>query len=248
MNDIERQVRDTLRRHEDEAPLFDASDARRASRRTRRRQILNVAALSIGSIALMIGVGVGVDGLLRADPGPTVLHQPPSVVTPTPSDAAVAGWPTASSHNPAGVYSWDKSRCGSYQPGSGYCGMGLMHNGQSRGSGNVDMLFLGVPGRLIPHRGQTAVSVAGFEGTYRQFIGGRQSPGPSWMNGLPTEEWMVDIQGTTVTILLIAEHGARETELADAHAIIGSIRAEPQDNDLGFRLDFTLTTNDWDSG
>ena len=51
-----------------------------------------------------------------------------------------------------------------------------------------------------------------------------------------------------VNILVIAEHGVRETELADAHAIIESIRMEPQDNRLGFRLDFTLTTNDWDSG
>ena len=59
----------------------------------------------------------------------------------------------------------------------------------------------GVPGRLIPHRGQTTVTVAGLEGTYRQFIG-ENSPA-SWMDGLPTEEWMVDIQGTTVTILLV---------------------------------------------
>ena len=59
---------------------------------------------------------------------------------------------------------------------------------------------------------------------------------------------MVDIQGTTVTILLIAEPRAPEAELAEAHEIIESIRVEPQDNDLGFRLDFTLTTNTWDSG
>ena len=59
---------------------------------------------------------------------------------------------------------------------------------------------------------------------------------------------MVDIEGTTVTILLTAEHGARETELAEAHEIIESIRMEPQDNRMGFRLDFTLTTNQWDSG
>ena len=59
---------------------------------------------------------------------------------------------------------------------------------------------------------------------------------------------MVDIQGTTVTILLIAEPGAPEAELAEAHEIIGSIYMDPQDNELGFRLLFTLTTNTWDSG
>ena len=88
--------------------------------------------------------------------------------------------------------------------------------------------------------------MAGFEGTYRQFIG-KDSPA-SWMNGLPTEEWMVDIQGTTVTILVIEESRARNGELADAHRIVESIRMEPQDNELGFRLDFTLTKNGWDSG
>ena len=88
--------------------------------------------------------------------------------------------------------------------------------------------------------------MAGYEGTYRQFIG-KNSPA-RWMDGLPSEEWMVDIQGTTVTILLIEEPRARETELAEAHDIIDSMRAEPQDNELGFRLDFTLTTNTWDSG
>ena len=33
-----------------------------------------------------------------------------------------------------------------------------------------------------------------------------------------------------------------------ADAIIDSIRAETADNHLGFRLVFTLSTNDWDSG
>ena len=68
------------------------------------------------------------------------------------------------------------------------------------------------------------------------------------MNGLPTEEWMVDIQGTTVTITIVAEPEAPAAELAEAHEIVDSIRMQPQDNDLGFRLDFTLTTNTWDSG
>ncbi len=242
MNDLDAQIRDTLRRHEDEAPLFDASDARRASRRTRRHQMLNVAAISVSTLAVVIGLVAGVGGLLRADRGPTVLHQPPSVVTPTPSAAdRVYGWPTTS-HNHAGVYSWDKSRCGS----TGYCVMGLMHNGQSGGSGDVYIIFRGVPGRLIPHRGRTQVTVAGYEGTHRRFI--EENSPTGWMNGLPTEEWMVDIRGTTVTILLLAQPGARRPELADAHAIVGSIRAEAQENRLGFRLDFTLTNNEWDSG
>jgi hypothetical protein len=68
------------------------------------------------------------------------------------------------------------------------------------------------------------------------------------MDGLPTEEWMVDIQGTTVTVLLVEEPRARQTELAEAHDIIQSMHVQPQDNELGFRLNFTITTNTWDSG
>jgi hypothetical protein len=92
-----------------------------------------------------------------------------------------------------------------------------MHNGYKPGSGDVTFLFEGVAGELIPHRGETAVTVAGHEGTYRRFI---KSGG--WMNGLPAEEWMVDIQGTTVTITLAEGPKALEAELTEAHEIIDS--------------------------
>ena len=82
MNDLEREIRETLHRHEYDAPPFDPSDAGRALGRTRRRQILNVAALGIGSAALVVGVVAGLGGLVRADRGPTVLKPPPSVATP----------------------------------------------------------------------------------------------------------------------------------------------------------------------
>ena len=118
-----------------------------------------------------------------------------------------------------------------------------MHNGYKPGSGDVTIVFYCVPGKVIPHRGETAVTVAGHEGTYRRFI---RSGG--WWKGLPTEEWTVDIQGTTITITLTEGPKARAAELAEAHEIIESIRAEPWDNGLGFRLVFTLTTNTWDSG
>ena len=82
--------------------------------------------------------------------------------------------------------------------------------------------------------GATAVTVAGHEGTYRR-IDGR-------------EQWTVVIEGKTIAIVLEARPGTSAADLADAHAIIDSMRTEPQDNYLGFRLVFTLGTNDWDSG
>lgn len=242
MNDLEQQVRDTLLRHQDDAPAFDISDAPRVARRTRRRQARNVVVGAIGAAAVIVAL-VGLGGIVRADRSPTVLDTPsPSVSTPPPTDADVSGWPGRSSRNPVGVYSWDGIPFPEFPNQS----LGLMHDGQSRGSGDVNIVIRGVPGRIIPHRGRTAVTVAGYEGTYRQFIGENNPAG--WMDGFPTEEWMVDIQGTTVTILVIEEPRARNAELADAHRIIESIRMEPQDNELGFRLDFTLTRNGWDSG
>ena len=62
------------------------------------------------------------------------------------------------------------------------------------------------------------------------------------------EEWVVEIEGRTIAIHLTARPDTSSADLADALGIIESMRTEPQDNGLGFRLVFTLTTSDWDSG
>ncbi len=247
MNDLEREVRDTLLRHQDDAPSFDTSEAHRVAGRAHRRQVRNVVIGGIAGIATVIVAFAGLGGLVRADRPPIVLDRPPSspmcVVKPGPDEAEIYGWPDRT-RNPAGVYSWDGP------PSSAFIGEGFMHNGYKPGSGAVNILVKGVPGRLIPHRGQTSVTVAGCAGTYRRFVRDDGWPGISG----PSEEWMLDIRGTTVTITLIAERpsrndpGAREVEVVEAHEIIESIRAERWDNALGFRLIFTLATNTWDSG
>ena len=104
-----------------------------------------------------------------------------------------------------------------------------MHNGY--GSGDVEISF--VP----PEAGVTGdnVTVAGHDGIYRKINDG-------------LEEWIVEIDGTTIAIRLTARPNASQTDVADAHAIIELMRYEPQGNSLGFRLVFTLTNNEWDSG
>jgi hypothetical protein len=108
-----------------------------------------------------------------------------------------------------------------------------MHNGY--GSGDVEIRLDVVRGGAISDGGGTAVTVGGHDGIYRR-IDAQQ------------EKWIVDIEGTTIAILLSARPGTSQIDLADAHAIIDSIRTDPRDNNLGFRLVFTLTTDDWDSG
>ena len=248
MNDLEQEVRDTLLRHQGEAPSFDVSDARRAAGRAHRRQVRNVVVGGIAGAAVVIVAFAGLGELIRADRSPKVLNPPsPSrmcVATGTaPGDLEVDGWP-GPTRNPAGVYSWDKNEDAGGREG-------FIHNAYSPGSGDMTILVEGETGRLIPHRGQTAVTVAGCEGTYRRFDGeggGEDSLSGDFAERGTVEEWMVDIQGTTVTISLAAKPGAPQAEVAEAHKIVESIRAEPQDTPLGFRFIFTLTTNTWDSG
>jgi hypothetical protein len=120
-----------------------------------------------------------------------------------------------------------------------------MHNGNGSGDVSIHLHVLPegtvsvLPERAISDAGTIAVNVAGHEGIYRR-IDARQ--------GDEQEEWVVDIDGTTISILLTAARRTSASDLAEAHAIIDSFRVEPQDNDLGFRLVFTLTSNDWDSG
>jgi Tol biopolymer transport system component len=150
---------------------------------------------------------------------------------PTSEGEVVLGWPDTNK-NPPGVYSWDGSSCAST-----YCSVsaagGFMHNGY--GSGDVEIRLDVLPEETISDDGATAVTVAGHDGIYRRIDTGR-------------EEWIVDIEGTTIAIRLTARPGTSQTDLADAYAIVESMRTEAQDNNLGFRLVFTLTTNDWDSG
>jgi hypothetical protein len=108
-----------------------------------------------------------------------------------------------------------------------------MHNGY--GSGNVEIVLeAGGHGDISAAEG-TRVTVAGHDGVYRRLDAER-------------EQWLVEIEGTTLSIVLSAEPGTSQADLAEAHAIIDSMRTEPRDNDIGFRLVFRLTTEDWDSG
>jgi hypothetical protein len=89
-----------------------------------------------------------------------------------------------------------------------------------------------------PMPGHVAV-VAGYEGTYR-----KQPVGPP--TGARDEVWVVGIEVTMITIAVSAETGVTEAELAEAHAIVESVRTEPWETQAGFRMIFTLPPG-WDS-
>ena len=146
--------------------------------------------------------------------------------SPSPRDEVVHRWPDTT-ENPAGLYAWGGRSCGPS------CNIGFMHNGY--GSGDVEITIDVVPGPA-PDDGGNVVTVAGHDGVYRRIDARR-------------EEWIVDIEETTLAIRLTTRRGTSDADLTEAHAIIDSMYTEPTDAaPYGFRLVFRLTTADWDSG
>ena len=238
MNDLERNIRDTLAGHESDAPAFDVADARRAAGRAHRRQVRNVGVGAIAGAAAAFVAFAGLGGLMRADRPSTVLHPPSSpptcVASPVSDDAEVNGWPGTGRNQP-GVYSldWVKDRDGDPR------NEGWMRNTFSPSPGHIEIVFQNAPERLNAPLRHTVVLGAECEATYRLVAGPL----------VTVEKWKLYVEGWTVIITLTAEPGASEAEVTEAHEIIESIRAERRDNELlGFRLLFTLTTDTWTSG
>lgn len=195
----------------------------------RRRWV--AAALVILITAIGVRLLENVDGILQPADQPTMTSTTTRSTLASSADssphALVRGWPDTNS-NAAGLYSWNGSSCAGAS-----CTQGFMHNGF--GSGDVDITFAVLPDGSISNFGATEVTVAGYNGIHRQIDALR-------------EEWLVDIEGRVIAITLIVEPDTAQADLAEAYAIIDSIRTEPMDNYLGFRLVFELSTNDWDSG
>lgn len=211
----------------------------------KRRPILTLAlAGALLAIAAVVGLqlvtrwNVGITNPTpEASTSPTPGASPlpgimPNAPAASPTDGKVAyGWPDTS-ENAAGVYSWDGHSCGRL-PSAGDCAVGWMHNGY--GSGDIEITVHVIPGRYYCPADGTAVTIAGHDAIYR----------PDHPLG---ESWRAEIEGTTICIILSATPGTSESDLAKAHAIISSMRTDPRDNDLGFRLVFELKTDGWDSG
>jgi hypothetical protein len=156
-----------------------------------------------------------------------VLDQPASIEASVPTAAAqVHDWPSGN-RNPPGLYSWDDVP----EPLTGI--EGFIHNGYK--SSDVQITVATLPELMVPAEGATPDVVAGHDGLY-------------YRAGRNREEWFVRIEGHWIVIGVTWGRYSSPVALADAEAIVASMRTEPRDNALGFRLVFTLTNNDWDSG
>ena len=70
MIDVERLVRDTLARHEAEAPTPDPLEAHPMAVRTRRRQMLNAVGASVIALVIAFGAASGISALRAEGPKP----------------------------------------------------------------------------------------------------------------------------------------------------------------------------------
>jgi len=189
---------------------------------TIRRRTTGVVAASVTAVLLICVLSLT---LLAGRPG-TV--EPAPAPTLSPSPYAGNGWPDTTRNAP-GVYALDGDRCE-----HAACNVGFIHNGY--GSGDVDIRIDVDPKMAAadPEDGASVV-VAGHDGIYQR-------------TDAQHEQWIVDIEGTTTIIELKAKPDTSRADLSEAHAIIDSMRIEPDNNSLGFSLVFTIKTNDWDSG
>ena len=152
-----------------------------------------------------------------------------SPVTASPITETIHGWPDAR-RNPAGLYSWP------VRPGT----RTWMHNLGTSISDSVELMFYAAdradgPGSLV----SPTVSRSWLQ------IGDPSYEHPARVLDVHTEVWLLDVNGTRVTILLDSFPDTDPALLAEAQAVIESIVVEPTES--GYRLVFRLLRG-WDSG
>jgi hypothetical protein len=143
------------------------------------------------------------------------------------------GWPGAYS-NPPGKYSWGSANSPNVR--MGWMHSALLGEGSSVIIGTSVVITFAYSGDADVD-GPDAVIIGGYPGTYQELIG---------QDGARTRRWLLEIEGTRVTITMTAEPNSTVAQLAEVDAIIESIRYEPPETG-GFRLTFTLPAH-WDSG
>jgi hypothetical protein len=266
---FERAVRDWLDDDTDRTPRPAIDAALRAIRTTpQERELafpqrfatktstLRLVAAAIALLAIVGGGAIWYAGLSTKptppastqspDPSftsaPSFTPAPTALPSPSVSQPTVWGWPSTIGAGP-GLYSWDGDRCAGK-----YCGASardaFMHN--CYGSCDAAITIEVLADKPVAD-GWRAVTIAGHSGWYRRLVEPDPTVALFEMQGY--EEWVVDIDGVMVAISLDTKTGASDASLADAHAIIDSMRSEPSSRSpQGFRLVFRLTNYAWDSG
>jgi hypothetical protein len=228
----------------DRAPQHLLDDTRARVRATRQRRLrtgtwprrgMSGAGLAVTVAAVVVAVVVVLDlGLPRwAAVGPTATATPTPTSTPRPSGSEVPAPSQASADLiQRGLPGPRGGRPGRYAWIPGF--NGWMHN-PGNGPG-VELYFTELDTRV--RRDPTNVLVADHLASYEEH--------PNATGGL-TRLWLMEIEGATIAIRVESSADTVDSDVAEALAIIASMRVEPDRNAFGFMLTF-LSPGGWDSG
>jgi hypothetical protein len=113
-----------------------------------------------------------------------------------------------------------------------------MHKVLTDGSAAVEMMFL-----VATAEDDVSVSI----GKARRSEEEALPTLPTLIGEARTEVWMMDVDGTSVALVIISTGETAAASVTEARDVIRSIRVTPSGNDSGFRLVFQLPEG-WDSG
>jgi hypothetical protein len=212
--------------------------------------VVVVAAIGITLTPTPVGVGQSPATLpATAAPTPLLTSSPaPTDAPPTaePSEV-VRDWPgSRSNENPEGRYSWNPDADGTaWQGPRAFKGdtSGWMHRVPD------DIAFTVSLTDKDYGPGPASVKVAGYDATYQELPRSKTASEQLqyWAEGVLLYVWIVDIDGTKVTITVQSAPSTSAAVLDEAKAIVDSIRVERTTATTGFRLTFDLQAG-WDSG
>jgi hypothetical protein len=208
-----------------------------------------VVAVALTGITLgpkTAGVG-GSPGERTPSPTTTPTPSPTTAVTPSSTPSAARsevdrGWLTGFS-NPSGRYSWDPDGRAAQenqpQPGE----VGWMSHDES----HIIITMSASDGGYGP--GPTTTKVGGYTATYQEVPVKQGDPlkHPDCGGDLCIQRvWIVDINGTPVTIIVDPNPRATAADLVEATTVIDSIRVERTSSRRGFKVSFDLVAG-WGS-
>jgi hypothetical protein len=178
------------------------------------------------STTLRLAAVAGLVLVMGAAPATGSARTPSPVPRAPDASSTVHGWVGARG-GPAGLYSWPEG------------GRSWMHNVSVEGSGPIEITF----GTLDAPYG-IPVDDIGLAGAH---LAGSYRERPERVTDVRMQAWILDVDASRVVIIVKAFPDTAPALVAEAEAIVRSIRVERSDTSAGHRLVFELPAG-WDSG
>jgi hypothetical protein len=186
-----------------------------------RSQVMSTLMKLAAVTAIVLAVAIATLPTTPTTQQPAAITAASPTTSPTPERAPVVhGWPGARA-NPAGLYSWTPGR------------LGWMHR-----TGGISMTFA----VLDDERGALA-EVAPRPAELERPI----TEQPKRIADLRIQSWVLHSAGDDIVVTITSGPDTPPSVIAEAEAVVRSIRVEPTGTEGGYRLIFELEDG-WDSG